>query len=64
MPQTHHGSAQTRSALRPVTADALPPFPAQTGPSPPQRAQVLISAPNTRFRRCAQVMITWRTVMG
>jgi hypothetical protein len=31
---------------------------------PPQRAQVLISTPNTRFRRCAQVMATWRGVMG
>jgi len=26
MPQTHPGSAQPRTALRPVTADAMPPL--------------------------------------
>ena len=31
---------------------------------PPQRARALISMPNTRFRRCAQVMATWRRVGG
>jgi hypothetical protein len=29
---------------------------------PPQRAQASMSIPNTRFRRCAQVIATWRGV--
>lgn len=31
---------------------------------PPQRAHRSISMPNTRFRRCAQLIATWRGVMG
>ncbi len=31
---------------------------------PPQRAQASISTPNARFKRCAQVIATWRGVSG